>query len=489
MWRKSRWLWWMLAVSMLVLGLAACQRATPTPTQEAAQAEAAQPTKAAEPTKAPAEAAQPTESQPESPLGIKPEDLKGVKVVFWHVWSRKVGDGLQRLVDEFNQTNEWGIQVEAVNQGGYGQMFNKMNAAINAGELPNIVVGYQNQMQAWDMAGEVMVDLTPYVNDPVYGLSQEEQQDFFKVFWDQDVIGGKRYGIPVMRSAQYMFYNVSWAKELGFDNPPATPDDFYAQACAAYQANLNDDDPNNDGTGGWVVSSNASVVVGWIWAFGGDIVDQEGKYTFDTPEAEQALRFLKKLYDDGCAWQTESRYPNPEFATRQALFTSSSVAGIPYQIAAFKDAGTDDDWTLIPFPSAIDKPVLNVYGPSFAVVKGTPEQQLASWLFIKWFVTPENQAKWIRVSGYFPTRKSTEQQIQDYMNENPQWAAAFTAFKNEDTLKKFEPRDASWSAVRQAVGEYVSQIFQADFSADQIPDLLKELQQTAEELYAEQHSQ
>ena len=156
-------------------------------------------------------------------------------------------------------------------------------------------------------------------------------------------------------------------------------------------------------------------------------------------------------------------------------------------MAAFEEAGNDDEWTLIPFPSATGTPVINVYGPSVAVVQSTPEEQLASWLFLKWFVMPENQAKWVEASGYFPTRKSTEALLEDYKAKNPQWAAAVTWFKSEDTLKKFEPRDPSWSAVRQAVSEHVSQIFSPDFSPDQIPTLLEQLQQTAEELYAEYH--
>ncbi|NPA05871.1 MAG: extracellular solute-binding protein [Chloroflexi bacterium] len=461
--KQIRW-WWLGVVLLLVLGLAACgNEATPTtaPTE-------------AEPTEVATETAE--------------VNLQGVKVEFWHVWSRGVGEALEAMVKEFNETNEWGIEVVPINQGGYGEMFDKMNAAINSGELPNVVVGYQNQMLAWDMSGDIIADMNQYVNDPTYGLSEEEQKDFFPIFWEQDVVNGKRYGFPVQRSGQYMFYNVSWAKELGFDEPPRTPEEFYEQACAAYQANLNDDNPDNDGTGGWVVNAGASSIASWIWAFGGEIVDEQGHYTFDTPEAQEALTFLKKLYDDGCAWISESRYPNPEFATRQALFTTSSQAGIPYQLKAFEDSGVKDEWTLIPFPAKEGvKPVINVYGPSFAIIRSTPEQELASWLFIKWFTQPENQAKWIRASGYFPTRKSTLDLIQDYKQENPQWAAAVTWFESDETMKKFEPRDASWSAVRRAVGEYASQIFQPDFKAEQIPDLLKQLQQTAEELYAEFH--
>ena len=204
----SKRLWFALTLVLaLALGLAACKKATPTP----------------EPTKA-----------QESALGATAGDLQGVTVEFWHVWSRRVGEALEALVKEFNETNEWGITVQPINQGGYGDMFNKMNAAINTGELPDLVVGYQNQMLVWDGDGDIIVDLNPYVNDPEVGLSKEEQDDFYPVFWEQDLINGKRYGMPVQRSAQYMFYNVTWAKELGFDKPPATPEEFYEQACLQY---------------------------------------------------------------------------------------------------------------------------------------------------------------------------------------------------------------------------------------------------------------
>ena len=464
--------------------LTACgSKATPTPAAPA-KTEAPAATEAPA-TEAPAATEAPTKAAPESPLGVKPEDLQGVTITFWHVWSRGTGEQLQKLVDEFNATNKWGITVKAENQQGYGQMFDKMNAAINSGDLPNIVVGYNNQMAAWDDAGGVIADMNPYVNDPVYGLSKEEQADFYPTFWNQDVMNGKRLGFPVMRSAQVMFYNVTWAKELGFDNPPKTIDEFKAQTCAAAQANNSDDNPDNDGTGGYILNPGASVIANWIWAFGGDIVDANGKYTLDTPQAVEALSYLKDLYDQGCIWSGVNKYPNPEFATRQALFTTSSIAGLPYQAKAMKENNSTDEWTLIPFPSKTGKPVMDVYGPSFAIVKSTPEQQLASWLFIKWFTSPENQAKWVEASGYFPTRKATFKYLGDYIKSHPQWAAVRAMV--EAGYGKFEPRDASWNAVRQAMGDAYAQIFQQDFKKDQIPQVLKDLQKQAEEAYAEAH--
>ncbi|MCB0010319.1 MAG: hypothetical protein KDE34_00410, partial [Anaerolineales bacterium] len=72
-------------------------------------------------------------------------DLEGVTVVFWHQHSGAREEELIKIVDEFNASNEWGIVVEARNEGGYDDIYNKMIAGLSSGELPALVVAYQNQ--------------------------------------------------------------------------------------------------------------------------------------------------------------------------------------------------------------------------------------------------------------------------------------------------------------------------------------------------------
>ena len=83
-----------------------------------------------------------------------------------------------------------------------------------------------------------MVDLTDYVNDPKYGLSDGDIKDIPSIFWDQDEVGGKRLGMPAERSARFLLYNASWARELRFNSAPVTTDDFQKQACAAHAVML-----------------------------------------------------------------------------------------------------------------------------------------------------------------------------------------------------------------------------------------------------------
>ncbi|NJN43680.1 MAG: extracellular solute-binding protein [Anaerolineae bacterium] len=129
-------------------------------------------------------------------------------------------------------------------------------------------------------------------------------------------------------------------------------------------------------------------------------------YTFNTSEVAEAFGFLHDLYASDCAWRPEPTFPNAEFATRQGLFYSSSLGGLFFQQEAFDDAGNNDEWTMIGYPSPDGQPKTHIFGPGYNIFQTTPESQLAAWLFVKWVSTPANQARWTQISGSFPARAS-----------------------------------------------------------------------------------
>jgi ABC-type glycerol-3-phosphate transport system substrate-binding protein len=229
-----------------------------------------------------------------------------------------------------------------------------------------------------------------------------------------------------------------------------------------------------------VIDTSTATTLGWIYAFDGEIVD-EGAYDFTNPEIEEAFSYLKSLYDRGCAWLSKNRFPDPDFAERRALITTSSTAGIPFQEEAMDTAESDDEWIALPFPSDGEEPVMVVSGPSYAMVESTPEGQLATWILVKWLLEPENQARWIRVSGHLPSRKSTLDILEGYRQGHPQWAQAAEWIP----FARTEPDQASWSTVRWALSDAAEQIFRLNLTLDQIPPLLEELDQTAAELRAQ----
>jgi len=318
----------------------------------------------------------------------------------------------------------------------------------------------------------------------VWGLNQRAQNDFYTVFWEQGISGQKRLGIPAQRSGELLYYNLSWAKALGFESPPQTTEQFVEQACAAAKANMKDDDPENDGTGGWIISTDYPVILGWIYANGAEILkkgsDQGGAvYQFDTPEVEAAFTFLRELYDDGCAWLAESQYPEAEFANRLGLFSTGSVMDIPYQVDAFRGVEGSGQWTVIPFPSPDGGSAFNVYGPSYSVLSSSPEGKLASWVFIRWLLEPQNQARFVEMSGSFPLRADALDHLEAYGKLYPQWLAASEALAAAHPAPDLQ----SWGIVRWTLKDAATQLFRFYFTIDQVPGLIRFLDQTANELH------
>lgn len=119
------------------------------------------------------------------------------------------------------------------------------------------------------------------------------------------------------------------------------------------------------------------------------------------------------------------------------------------------------------------RPVLNVYGGSLAVCKSTPEQQLAAWLFIKWFTEPEQQERWVQGSNYFPVRKSTARQLQSYFR---------TAYDLID-FGKPEPSIIGYERVRGRMEAAMVDVL----SGGQMEAVLSKLQREANESINQHH--
>ena len=148
-----------------------------------------------------------------SKLGVTEAALKGIAIQVWHPWFGVEANLFQLQVDEFNQTNQWGIKVQSTSQLDYNELFQNVGASLSASNDPQLVIGLPEYALLWNADGNV-VDLTDYVNDPKYGLSDGDIKDIPSIFWDQDEVGGKRLGMPAESSARFLLYNASWAREL-----------------------------------------------------------------------------------------------------------------------------------------------------------------------------------------------------------------------------------------------------------------------------------
>jgi multiple sugar transport system substrate-binding protein/sn-glycerol 3-phosphate transport system substrate-binding protein len=430
-------------------------------------------------------------------IDVSPEELSGETITFWHPWQDQAGSLMQDLVDEYNRTNPWGVNVEVRTFDSFDNLEEALDTALAVGDPPNLLVAYDDRAQHWDQGAQTLVNLQAYVGDPTWGWSAEEQADFHPAFWQQGTaylrdnrqrVTSRQLSVPLHRSQLVLYYNQSWAEELGYSEFPDTPLELRSQVCDAASAVQDETFPGQGGlllsalpssTPGKEILLQPEQLLGWIGAFGGQVSLAEGSgYQFDTPEARRAFEFLKGLQENGCIYLSSSPTPASEFADRQGLVYITSSADLPAIRSAFDAADNQDEWVMLPFPTANGPAGVVAYGPSLIIPKTHRLGQLAAWTLLEWLVDPANQARWVQAVDAYPTRFSTQESLESLASTDPAWASSFELLPNALA----EPSLPSWSVVRWMMGDALAELLSADFTADQIPDLLASLDQLAAEI-------
>ncbi len=393
-----------------------------------------------------------SDAQSTSLAGVDPTNAQ---VTFWYQYSGDRDKAMQAVISDFNRTNPWKITVRGEYAGPYDQVYNKMVAALAAGNPPELVVAYQNQAATYAGSG-ALVNLDTYVHDPRWGIVKE-LPDFIGGFLDQDVTtryGGLRMGFPPNRSLEVLYYNVGMLRAAGISAPPRTWDEFAADSARVTVPAR--------GTYGYALDNlDASHVFSFVISRGGTFTTPDGTgYRLDTPQMKDSMTFLRTMVVAGTARKIAKKYDDEaEFGNGLAAFATSSTAGLTYYDSAVK-AGKNGpfEWSIAAMPqaSAARPPAIDLYGASVSVPRTTPQKQLAAWLFIRWFSEPRQQATWTRVSLYFPVRRSVEPLIGDVLKSDPRFATAWTLLKTADL--KGEPPFPGYDLVRDAISAAFSKV-------------------------------
>lgn len=419
-----------------------------------------------------------TEAVPDAALGIRLEELKGQEIHFWHPWQGDLAKRAGEAAEKFTQENEWGIKVKVTPWYGVGGLFDAVTAAQDAsdGTIPDVVAATPDQLAFWNGSRAAIADLTPFINDPLVGWKAEEVRDITPIFWSQDQTGAVQTGIPALRNGQVLFYNRTWAEELGYPDPPATPAEFEEQSCAAAQHNNTAKILELYGTGGWLVDTEPLTTLSWLAAYGANpIPETEGApYSFVSPQAEEALSFLHGLMEKGCAWLGRGLDREEYFASRRALFYSGMLSDLYAQARWQELAKSKDEWEILPFPGADGKGIVYSSGFSYGVMKSDPKRELAGWLFARWLAEPTNAAKLVEAQPSFPVSEAVAVQFADYRDNFP-WSQIRPLLPSVRPAPAF----ASWRQARRLVEDASWQVYH--LPADGLPQILPQLEEAIRE--------
>jgi multiple sugar transport system substrate-binding protein/sn-glycerol 3-phosphate transport system substrate-binding protein len=333
------------------------------------------------------------------------------------------------------------------NQGSYGGIFLNTLPILGTEEVPNLVLAYQHHAAAYHLAGG-LIDIDSLVDSSTWGITTEEKEDFYPRIFIQDtfsIFDGARLGFPIQRSTDVVYYNAEWLNDLGYDGPPGTPEEFKEMACAVGA-------PFSDSTAesgiGYEFYLDATRFSSWVFAFDGDFFDEDtNQFAYNKDSTSQTANYLVNLIESECATTVlERSEAQAAFSEGATLFMVDSSFHIP-TIGALVTENADFEWDVAPLPSSREEPVQNVFGASFSIPSSTPEAELAAWLFLKYFTTPEIQARWGQAADYLPVRISAADHMGAYFNDNPYHETAINLL----TYGVVEPSVPGYDFVRQEV--------------------------------------
>ena len=347
-------------------------------------------------------------------LSIKSEDLAGTKLILRSSLNGTEQKELEELVNLFNTENEEGITVQLIHAASLDELSSITSA--QSKDKTDLVIADSAWLRRQNTYGQPFMELSSFMNTRDLALDGENIEPLMDVMLKTEDQNGDYYALPLWAEPAFLFYNKTWAIELGYEESPSDLAGFAEQACAAGKANYADKDNSKHGTGGWIVSSSPEGVLSWMLTFtqnnenpGELIRSREGEVFIDTAS------WLRNLFDNGCAWNSRVREPYDYFANRFALFYSGTYADAKRQYSAFEqsDGHGFDNWELIVYPSRESgtKKDPRVYADttSIAVLQSENAKKInAAWRFIRWIYRDEHAAELALSAEGWPVQDNDE---------------------------------------------------------------------------------
>ncbi len=294
-----------------------------------------------------------------------------------HVWT----EGIKAAIPEFEKSS--GLKVE-LTQLGEDQLSDQYNVKLNAGSDEIDVMMYRPLQEGKAFARNgYLADLSSKVTADAGWDWKDYQDGPVKA----TTVEGKVVGVPIITEREVLYYRKDLLKNAGLE-VPTTMEELEAAAKAIAAA-----DPE---TAGFVARTGKSAAVtqfsSFLYSFGGDFTDAEGKSAVGSDAAKKAYAYYGGLIRNYGPKNVSTDMSWPE---AMAIFTQGKAAFYTEADSLYKNA-TDpakskvsDTVGFAPLPAgpAGSKPY-NVPSWGLAVNKASANQDNA-WKFIEWATSKE----------------------------------------------------------------------------------------------------
>lgn len=337
-----------------------------------------------------------------------------ITIEFWYAFGDKVGENTERLVREFNESQN-GIIVKAEYQGGaYNDLHTKVQAAFAAKNPPAVTLNEITVIRNFAENGMTQ-PLDPFIRRDSFDMS-----DYIPGLLSNTQVNGETYGIPYLRSTPLLFYNATLLEQAGLGK--AAPKTF--EETLAFSRTL---------TKGEVVGLSTPITT-WTYealvdSCGGRILTEDDQTAvFNTPEAMKAMTFYQTGLNEGifkiATGGDAASQSKMEFQNQRAAMILGSTADLTYYMQVAAETGFELGAAFIPNGGEGSVPT---GGANLVMVNGISQEQAdAAWEFIKFMTSKEQTIKSSIATGYLPVRTSAieDSEMQKLYDEKPLFRVA-----------------------------------------------------------------
>lgn len=402
------------------------------------------------------------------------------EIQFWHSMEGALGDRVNDLVENFNQTQSDYVVVPSY-KGTYGESMNAGIAAFRSGNAPDI-------LQVFEVGTATMMGAKGAV-EPIEALSEKvgkpiKASDFLgAVAGYYSSTDGQLISMPFNSSTAIFYYNKDAFKKAGLDvnNPPKTWAEVAAAGAklreAGYECGYTTSWPS------WILLENFAAWHNIPYAsddngFGGP----QARLKLDDPLFTKHVGFLTDMAKDGTfTYGGRGDTANSLFTTGKCgMFTGSSASRANIVATGEFDLGMSslpyyDDVKGAPQNSIIGGASLWVFAKRPAEVeKGIVE-------FFNFLVSPEQAAVWHQETGYVPVTKGGYEKTKEsgYYDKNPGTDVAIQQLSADTTENSRGIRLGFLPQIRDIEEGLMEQIFAGKVSVE---EGLKAMQTRGDEL-------
>ncbi|MBN7778446.1 sugar ABC transporter substrate-binding protein [Nitratireductor aquimarinus] len=354
-------------------------------------------------------------------------------------YSSKTGPYFEEAAKAFEEANPGSeIQVEVVP---WDVLLQKLTTDISGGANADLsIIGTRWLIDFVDQG--IAAPLDDY-------MTQDFKDRFFPVFLEPSVMQEKTYGLPVAASARAMYYNKDLFEQAGITEVPDTWDEL---AEAARKIGALGDDIAGFGLQGKEIETDVYFYYAF-WAYGGELVEEDGTSGLDTDAGYKAAEMYKSLIDSGATQPGVTSYNREDV---QNLFKQGKVGMMitaPFLSNQIKEEAPDLKYGVAAIPAGPEGD-RGTYGVTDSIIMfENSENKDLAWKFLDQLFTTEWRAKFTSGEGFLPV--------------NPE-VAAQPAFADNADLKeftallpdaRFAPVIAGWEEIAATTSDAVQTIY------------------------------